>query len=292
MKEILCSLLLFLPCYGHAQVGINTRQVAPSALLEIESRDPVDPSRRRGMLIPHVALRNKTDVTTIPSPARGLWVFNTANAGVGTQRVYKDFYYHWTGTKWQRLVTTDFVLDALIDRVYAIEDDDVVVRSATATNAPNPDYEGHNTDFTVLFNHAPTIDRGGLLTKVNNGEYFVVNTTGTYDISAFINYNPKADPERQAFLNLYLQRRRTHDERWEDMVCSRMSWGKGVGSMLRTIFLPSQPVFLQAGEEIRLIHCAPNIGSSHGKTGAPYIGSTPLCPISKSLTIRLLDFNL
>ncbi len=80
-------------CNTEAQnVGISATGVVPdnSAGLDVNFTD-------KGVLIPRVNLQNEVDVTTIPSPANSLVVYNT-NAGM-TNGNGVGFYY-WNGSKW------------------------------------------------------------------------------------------------------------------------------------------------------------------------------------------------
>lgn len=76
---------LFLNSYLlNAQVGIDTDDPDPSAVLHVESDD-------KGILLPRVALSDPSDVSTIVSPATGLVVFNTdAVTGLDSGFCYFD----------------------------------------------------------------------------------------------------------------------------------------------------------------------------------------------------------
>ncbi len=77
-----------------AQIALNTTGNDPhsSAALDIDYSN-------KGLLIPRVALISETDVTTIPSPATSLLIYNT-NASLP----YGVGYYYWNGTKWVKLL--------------------------------------------------------------------------------------------------------------------------------------------------------------------------------------------
>lgn len=97
MKHILSvvfSCLLF-SAVSAQQVGIGTSTPHPSAALEINATN-------KGLLPPRVALTDIYDIATIPSPAAGLLVYNTANAGVPPLQVQPGYYY-FTGNGWMRL---------------------------------------------------------------------------------------------------------------------------------------------------------------------------------------------
>jgi hypothetical protein len=75
-------------------VGINNAGAAPhaSAMLDVSATN-------KGLLAPRVALTGKSDLTTIPSPANSLLVYNTAAAGSGSNAVQPGYYY-WSGSGW------------------------------------------------------------------------------------------------------------------------------------------------------------------------------------------------
>ncbi len=93
----LFSILVFIQSANAQNVGINATGAAPnaSAMLDISSTNS-------GLLLPRVSLTDTSDVTTIPSPATSLVVYNTNASMTGGS---KGFFY-WDGTKWQLFYTT------------------------------------------------------------------------------------------------------------------------------------------------------------------------------------------
>jgi hypothetical protein len=76
MKRILV-LLCFIAAFNlNAQTGIGTTTPHASAKLDVSSTN-------KGFLPPRVILASATDVSTIPSPAEGLFVYNCVK---GTQK--------------------------------------------------------------------------------------------------------------------------------------------------------------------------------------------------------------
>jgi hypothetical protein len=81
-------------------VGINSDGSLPhnSAMLDIKSSN-------KGLLIPRLSLKSKTDVTTITSPQESLLVYNTSSSGEGATAVSPGFYF-WNGKEWSSLSAT------------------------------------------------------------------------------------------------------------------------------------------------------------------------------------------
>lgn len=92
----LLILLLFSKTFG--QVGIGTSSPDPSAILELNVNSFSDGSKK-GFLGPKLSLKSNTDISTIPSPAIGLLVYNT---GQETTFPYNGYVF-WNGTEWRTL---------------------------------------------------------------------------------------------------------------------------------------------------------------------------------------------
>lgn len=94
---ILLSIVMIASSFSQ-NVGIGTNAPDASAALDIHSPD-------KGLLPPRVSLTGINDVTTIVSPATGLLVYNTANAGAPPNNVAPGYYYY-TGSGWLRISNT------------------------------------------------------------------------------------------------------------------------------------------------------------------------------------------
>jgi len=93
--------LLVIPAHAQQEdraVGVGTRTPYSSALDLDVSHLP--DGKKKGFLLPKVALTGKRDAQTIPSPKKAMMVYNTQNAGSGDTQVYKDLVYVWTGQEW------------------------------------------------------------------------------------------------------------------------------------------------------------------------------------------------
>ncbi|MEI3789113.1 MULTISPECIES: hypothetical protein [unclassified Chryseobacterium] len=89
MKKTFFTLLttVTLSTMSFAQVGINTTNPDPSAILDVESTA----SKKGGVLIPKASLGSETDGTTIVSPATGLMVYSNG----GTITTGDGFYVNY-----------------------------------------------------------------------------------------------------------------------------------------------------------------------------------------------------
>lgn len=86
-----------------AQVVIGDTSIDDGATFQLKSAN-------KGLLIPNVSLTSRNDVTTVnPALVEGLWVYNTANAGSGLDRVSPGFYF-WDGGKWVRMYNEGYTI--------------------------------------------------------------------------------------------------------------------------------------------------------------------------------------
>lgn len=122
MKNTIYLILLNLSIFSFAQVGINTANPNPSAILDIASSD-------KGLYVPKYNLEvlNSTE-TPISNPATGLLIYNTGTT-------HPKGIYYWTGSEWNKLHTKgDF------NEVFAVsidmynDPDNPLVNSTTPTN--------------------------------------------------------------------------------------------------------------------------------------------------------------
>jgi hypothetical protein len=101
MKRNITAMLTGLLCiYSIAkaqQIGIGTNSPNASSLLEINSSS-------KGLLIPRISLTDITDITTIPSPANSLLIFNN-NAALPDGRGF--YYFNTITNQWVRLATNN-----------------------------------------------------------------------------------------------------------------------------------------------------------------------------------------
>lgn len=291
-----CS--IFFSGFLSAQVGIQTTQVSPSAVLEINTNDLATGSKK-GFLGPRVALASNIDTTTIPSPAVGLLVYNTADAGTFPSNVLANRYYFWNGSIWVDLGLTSVLQNYLSNRIYSLNARSTQDLAYTSINNTS----GTNGGIPVSFADGDVaINTGNIVTK--SADVFTINVTGLYEVSAYVNYNPNrttiAGTQRGTFLNLKLQRSTDNGATWSDVIGNRTAWGVKATNYLKTAILISTPIYLTSGQRLRLVVQNPfgitDESSLHGENNTtspvPTITTSAKIPISKSLTMILLDYDL
>jgi Chaperone of endosialidase len=92
---------------SNAQVAINISGASPaaSAMLDVSSTS-------KGVLFPQVSIDSLKDVTSIPSPANGLIVYNTTQPGVRNDMARGYYWYSTNALSWVKLA------DNLTDNVW------------------------------------------------------------------------------------------------------------------------------------------------------------------------------
>lgn len=311
---LLQSLAFSLLAQNTNSVGINTGNspVDPSAIMEVKADTPGS-TTKKGFLPPRVNLRSQRDKNTVPiaagteNKAKAMLVYNTDKTyDFIWGHVYADNYYYWLGDRWERMVYTPLVYEAVIPREFYIEGKS---RQEFTTQQLNPPYSQGKVDgpnLPLKFTEDPILNRGGIFTKLDD-EKFLVNVTGTYDVSAFVHYNPRATEvkgsipgqpgvsyAKRAFLNLKIQRKSAGmGEDWKDLVVVRAAWGFDAGGFVKTATINAVAVQLYEGDKIRLAIQSPYKSSSQGAGKYnPYTDIDADHPVARGFRALLLDFNL
>lgn len=299
MKKINSTILFFFCSISvFSQVGIQTNQVDASALLELNTSSLTTGSKK-GFLPPRVALLSNTDITTIPSPATGLFVYNTNDSGTYPNNVLANKYYYWNGNNWVDMGLTSALEGYLANRILSLNTTSTqtfTYNEINTTSSANGGVAVSFADSDIIYN------TGAIATK--SGNTFIVNISGLYEINGYVNYNPNRTSiegvQRGCFLNIKLQKSTDNGSTWTDIIGNRTAWGVKATNFIKTTILSPTPVYLTAGQRIRMVIQNPfNISdttSLHGENNTtsplPQITTASRLPISKSLTIILLDYDL
>lgn len=151
--KLLFFVALSLFCFNNSfsQVGIGTTTPNSSSILEIKSDNA-------GLLIPRIALTSSSDVTTIPSPAISLLIYNTTS----TSDVTPGFYY-WDGS-WKTVSKT-----AATTGSWNLTGNTTVAADYLGTNNFNPlNFKVNNSDFAKFYPNGGITLGYGSAANVNN----------------------------------------------------------------------------------------------------------------------------
>ncbi|MES2649117.1 MAG: tail fiber domain-containing protein [Bacteroidota bacterium] len=95
IAAILMAFFLVNIQFAFTQVGIGTKTPNASAGLDLSFAN-------KGFLLPRLALTGTGDLSTVPTPATSLLIYNTATAGAGITAVIPGFYF-FNGSAWSPL---------------------------------------------------------------------------------------------------------------------------------------------------------------------------------------------
>lgn len=284
---IIYIILLFVGNSIFAQsVGIGTTSPNSSAALDLDV-SKLDSNNKKGFLLPRVALLDNTDKTTIDSPAEGLLVFNTANAGVSPKQVFADTYYFWDGTKWTDVATITELKKDLLPEIFFIAD-----ANNNVTTQQNTVVTGSNLNFgpIVIAYSASSIvqNSNNNITFSSANNTFRINADGTYEISGFINYNPSLGVTAYTNLEFTIQSTTTPavSSSWANITKTTGVWGYGTGGNSRSNNIAPVVISFTAGTYLRCV-VQKTAGADHG-AGARISGPTGLT-YGKLLKIQKLN---
>ena len=179
-------LLLIIVNKTSAQVGIGTTSPHSSAILELNV-DNLASNNKKGFLAPKVALTSNTDQVTIPSPTKGLLVYNLGTAGLTVEG-----YLYWNGTEWRKMNNTSTIAPS----ISSVDCESAKMTPSTYTaNVPYtgtivvPYFDGNGGSYNIS-NVLSSTGVTGLTATLQSGDlangygFFVYKVTGTPNLSS------------------------------------------------------------------------------------------------------------
>ncbi|WP_267404177.1 MULTISPECIES: hypothetical protein [unclassified Chryseobacterium] len=235
-------------------VGIGTSSPNPSAMLDVDVSSLAS-NAKKGLLLPRVALQNRTDVVTIPNPAVGLLVYNTTNSASDSLIMANTFYY-WTGTSWIDLATSQTFETELYPQVFIVGN--------TGNQELNKTNFNNGQSAVVTFNSASSgamnVDVGNRVSLANNN--FKILSSGRYEITGYVGYNPwvsttcttqATEANCIAALDLMVQVSTDNGSTWTNISKSISTWGVGTGDRNRSVMIAPFIVNLNANNLVRAV---------------------------------------
>lgn len=254
--------------------GIGTKSPNQSTVLDVNSA-----VKTGGLLLPRLSLLSNQDVTTVPTPAAGLIVYNLNNNGSGNNKVEANRFYFWNGTKWIYLVDRQLVRRLLLPPVFFAQCEGNP--SAINITGANLTALNNGTGYVIPFPTSSVIVNNLNNITLNSNNTFSINSAGSYEISAFINYLPNiingydientyADYNNARTSLEYRIQKSINGSTWTTVATTRSTWNLLTGAYFRNVVMP--PIIIQnlaAGEFLRLVIARPdNYGGAHGNDGS------------------------
>lgn len=270
-KILLIGLLLVGNYLFSQGVGIGTATPDASALLDLDAGS-LPANQKKGVLFPRVILQNRTDITTIPNPAVGLFVYNTANSATDSQ-IRANVFYYWTGTSWVDVATSKTFETELYPQVFIV--------------ANRGNQEINKSDFNsgqnAVVNFNPTgtgamyVDVGNRVSLDNNN--FKILSSGRYEITGYVGYNPwvsttcttyATEVNCIAALDLIIQISTDNGATWTNISKSSSAWGVGTGDRNRSVIITPFVINLLENNLVRTV-ISKGSATNHGTSPASSI---------------------
>ena len=235
--------------------GLQTRNPAPSALLDIDVSGLAD-GAKKGFLMTRVNLTRTNVAAPITSPKIGLWVFNT-NATTGLNAVTANNVYMWSGAAWEPYSSTE-------DIQVRISPDDFFMKSPTDFSLTGTILANFNASSLIPIpweTSSITIANPSYIALNSDLQTFTVNKTGFYEISGFVNYNPKINStSSKTALRLVLQVNKAG--KWTDLIAVNSTFEENATNTNQTITIPFDIIKLDLADQFRFMITKPSGGSN------------------------------
>lgn len=270
-------------------VGIGTTSPNSSALLDLDASS-LAINNKKGVLLPRVALKSKTDIVTIANPAVGLLVYNTTVSATDTS-IQADTFYFWNGTTWTDVSTTETIKKKLYAQVFIV--------SNTGNQAIDKTGFNNGVNQLVTFDNAASgamvVDVGNRVSLINNN--FKILSTGTYEITGYVGYNPwvetncttyQTEATCTAALDFILQRSTDNGGTWSQVAKSSTVWGVRTGDRNRSVIVAPFVISLNENDLIRAV-VGKGSATNHGAKGLLYIEAGTGLSYSRLLRFQKLN---
>lgn len=269
MKNILFSFFLISSFFIRldAQVGIGTTTPNSSANLDI---DVSSTTTKKGMLLPRVTLQNSADVTTIANPAVGLMVYNTLDDGIPPNNVEKNTFYFWNGVQWTNISSLSEVKRELLPQVFFIAEGNNSITTPQYTY-----YHSENINVApvvIRFDQSSVILNTGNNVTLKSDNTLLINNSGSYEVSGFINYNPSipfnTTISTTTNVEFIIQISTGGIGSWKNIAKTVGVWGAGTSLNNRTNNIPPVTITADKGDLLRCL-VIKTFGDNHRETTDP-----------------------
>ncbi|WP_424038854.1 hypothetical protein [Porphyromonas endodontalis] len=247
--SLLALSLSFLAVPAQAQqeqsaVGVGTRTPYSSALDLDVSHLP--DGKKKGFLLPKVALMGKSDTHTISNPKKAMMVYNTQDAGSGDQQVYANLVYVWTGQEWVPFSNLPEIrkLKKPIHFVLASKRK-INIEISKFNNSQGMPLKW-NTDEVYLKN-----EKDVKVSTISPFEDIEILTEAYYEFTGSFNFKSNADGATSVVV--LLQKKTKYGTSWSTIASSSLPFDRGVQAWSQTLVFPVVTHKFKKGDKIRIV---------------------------------------
>lgn len=247
--SLLALSLSFLAVPAQAQqeqsaVGVGTRTPYSSALDLDVSHLP--DGKKKGFLLPKVALMGKSDTHTISNPKKAMMVYNTQDAGSGDQQVYANLVYVWTGQEWVPFSNLPEIrkLKKPIHFVLASKRK-INIEISKFNNSQGMPLKW-NTDEVYLKN-----EKDVKVSTISPFEDIEILTEAYYEFTGSFNFKSNADGATSVVV--LLQKKTKYGTSWSTIASSSLPFDRGVQAWSQTLVFPVVTHKFKEGDKIRIV---------------------------------------
>lgn len=225
-------------------VGVGTRTPYSSALDLDVSHLPK--GKKKGFLLPKVALTGKKDTHTISNPKKAMMVYNTQGAGSGDQQVYANLVYVWTGQEWVPFSNLPEIrkLKKPIHFVLASKRK-INIEISKFNNSQGMPLKW-NTDEVYLKN-----EKDVKVSTISSFEDIEILTEAYYEFTGSFNFKSNADGATSVVV--LLQKKTKYGTSWSTIASSSLPFDRGVQTWSQTLVFPVVTHKFNKGDKIRIV---------------------------------------
>ena len=245
-NSFLALSLLVIPAHAQQEeraVGVGTRTPYSSALDLDVSHLP--DGKKKGFLLPKVALMGKSDTHTISNPKKAMMVYNTQNAGSGDTQVYKDLVYVWTGQEWVPFSNLKEIrrLKRPIHFVLASKRK-INIEISKFNNSQGMPLKW-NTDEVYLKN-----EKDVKVSTISPFEDIEILTEAYYEFTGSFNFKSNANGATSV---ITLLQKKTGHGGWATIASSSLPFDRGTQTWSQTLVFPVVTHKFKGGDKIRIV---------------------------------------
>ena len=238
--------LLVIPAHAQQEeraVGVGTRTPYSSALDLDVSHLP--DGKKKGFLLPKVALMGKSDTHTISNPKKAMMVYNTQDAGSGDQQVYANLVYVWTGQEWVPFSNLPEIrkLKKPIHFVLASKRK-INIEISKFNNSQGMPLKW-NTDEVYLKN-----EKDVKVSTISPFEDIEILTEAYYEFTGSFNFKSNANGATSV---ITLLQKKTGHGGWATIASSSLPFDRGTQTWSQTLVFPVVTHKFKGGDKIRIV---------------------------------------